>query len=73
MNHAKLERSARLQRVLNVLRGGGWYSTREIIERAQVCAVNSCVSELKRNGYPYECRREGDVWRYRLISWAEGL
>ena len=68
MNFARLESSPRLQRVLAALRGAVRLSTREIIERANVCAVNSCVAELAANGYRIDCTREGAIWFYRLVE-----
>lgn len=66
MNSALLANSARLQRVFNLLADGRSYSTIDIIMGAGVCAVNSCISELRDNGYQIDCWREGDVWRYRM-------
>lgn len=56
MHAAKLETSPRLQRVLAVLRPGKALTTREIVIQAGVCAVNSCISELRMNGYSIECK-----------------
>lgn len=66
MNHANLSKSKRLQRVANLLRQGGEYSTLDIVTRAQVCAVNSIISELRANGYRISCRRRGDLFLYQL-------
>ena len=66
MNAARLSKSDRLQRVLRLLKDRKWYSTRAIIRKAHVCAVNSIASELRSNGYRIDCRRERDVWSYRL-------
>lgn len=66
MHAARIDKSARLQRVLDVLRTGRELTTLDIIVEAGVCAVNSCVAELRANGYRIRCRRDGDVWRYRL-------
>jgi biotin operon repressor len=63
MHAASLERSERLQRVLWLLLDGQWHSTLEIVQRAQVCAVNSCIAELRANGIDIECRCVG-VGRY---------
>lgn len=74
MNAAKLETSARLQRTLRVLRAVSpdWASTRDIIGWAHVCAVNSCMAELRANGISIETRRihlDGRaVYQYRLTS-----
>ena len=66
MHAAKVDRSARLRRVLAVLEEGREFTTREIADAAHVCAVNSCVAELRANGHGISCRREGGVWLYRL-------
>lgn len=50
MNAAKLEKSDRLQRVYELLKQGGEYSTMDIVQHAHVCAVNSIISELRQNG-----------------------
>jgi len=72
---AKLENSPRLRRVLEFLRGRGYAgaTTREIIEGAKVCAVNSAVDELRDNGYTIMCNQEripgenSRVYRYVFI------
>jgi len=66
MKHARLENSPRLQRVAWLLAAGHEYSTAEIVAYAKVCAVNSAVAELRANGLPIACRRQGDLWFYRL-------
>lgn len=70
MNSAKANKSARLKRVLRVLRRGGAYTTMQISRMANVCAVNSCVSELRDNGYRIGCKcygaGENRVFRYML-------
>jgi len=65
---ARLEHSPRLQRVLVALEAAGniGLSTRELIHHAHVCAVNSCIDELRDNGYDIRCERVGDVWNYWL-------
>lgn len=65
MNFGRLSHSDRLRRVDRLLADGRAYSTREIIQEAQVCAVNSIVSELRANGRDISCVRKGDVWFYR--------
>ena len=71
MHAAKIQKSDRLQRVYRLLRyvkkeGNPWLSTRAIIMNANVCAVNSIVAELRANGKDIQCKRTGNVWRYRL-------
>lgn len=71
MNFATLESSPRLQRVHAILKRGGWWSTRDLLREADVCAVNSCVAELRANGLSIECRHEYQHGRrlfyYRLL------
>lgn len=71
MHAAKIQKSDRLQRVYKLLRNmkkynQPWLSTKEIIMNANVCAVNSIVAELRANGKDIQCKRTGNVWRYRL-------
>lgn len=83
MNAAKLEKSDRLQRALGVLRAarrsdvsGGWVTTRSLIRRAHVCAVNSVVAELRANGAVIEAQvkliGQARRWSYRLTRAPEG-
>jgi len=66
MHAARLENSPRLQRVLDVLMTGRDLSTLDIVVEAGVCAVNSCIAELRANGFDIRCWREGNIWLYRL-------
>ena len=66
MNAATLENSDRLRRVLAVLADGNERTTLDIIAYARVCAVNSCIAELRANGLDISCRRQGDLWYYQL-------
>lgn len=77
MHAAKLESSARLQRVLACLIDGSDWSTMQIARQANVCAVNSCVAELREAGAKIKCwqvvKRAPDgtnrrVFFYRLIA-----
>lgn len=76
MHVAKLERSPRLQRTLAFLLertayADGWASTREIARGADVCAVNDCAVELRRNGIGVDCEQVArGHWVYRV---APGL
>ena len=56
--HAATMTSARLQRVKKLLSDGKPHSTREILRRAHVCAISSCVAELRVNGAEIICTRE---------------
>lgn len=66
MNAANAESSDRLARVADLLAQGGEFSTLDIIKKANVCAVNSIVSELRQNGYDISCERRGEKWFYRM-------
>lgn len=66
MKAAALANSDRLQRVLAVLDDGAEHSTLDIVWRARVCAVNSCIAELRANGKRIACRREKGIWYYRI-------
>ena len=70
MHAARLDRSPRLQRVHAVLADGREHSTLDIVQTAQVCAVNSIVAELRRNGVSITCRQEARggerVFLYRM-------
>jgi len=69
--HAAKRKTDRLRRVINFLRGRGsaGATTREIIIEADVCAVNTCVSELRTQGHTIDCNMEGrGRFRYYLIE-----
>lgn len=72
MHSARLERSERLQRVHALLSDGAEHSTREIMAEAHVCAVNSCIAELRDNGFYIEGRWDTDkrtgrrIYLYRM-------
>ena len=69
MHHAKLNKSDRLQRVLKLLEKSiKPQSTRQIIKKANVCAVNSIVSELRENHRKIRCQRVKNVWFYSLVG-----
>lgn len=50
--------SDRLQRVKRLLSDGKPHSTRDIMRRAYVCAISSCVAELRVNGAEIICERQ---------------
>ncbi len=66
MHYAKIEKSARLKRVKELLQDGRKHSTRDIVRNAYVCAVNSVVSELRANGLDISCKRKENIWSYQL-------
>lgn len=71
MMHSASLKSPRLQRVLDFLRIRGLQgaTTREIVVGAEVCAVNSCIAELRDCGINIDCDMEGTGrFRYRLIT-----
>ena len=57
MNAAGLH-SPRLQRVLRLLRDGRPHTTRDIVRKARVMAVNACVAELRCHGADILCTRQ---------------
>lgn len=75
MHAARISRSPRLQRVQQMLRAGGEYTTLEIMKQARVCAVSAAIAELRANGAEIDCRQEhrptGRVWLYRMITPAK--
>lgn len=55
--HAAPLSSPRLQRVLRLLDGGRPHSTRAIVRKAQVVAVNAVIAELRQHGAEITCVR----------------
>ena len=53
--HAAPLHSPRLQRLLAVLRDGRPHTTRDLVRRARIMAVNACVSELRWHGAEVLC------------------
>ena len=73
MHHAKIETSDRLQRLLALLREGGWWTTRDLMLGTGSVAQATDISELRSNGFDVESRRltsvldtSRQVWSYRL-------
>jgi biotin operon repressor len=66
MRSARLAHSPRLQRVLALLADGLPHSTRQIIQEAHICAVNSAVSELRDNGIPIRCSKALGIYYYQI-------
>jgi len=64
--HAARLTSPRLQRVLRLLGDGRAHTTRQIVRRAQVCAVNAIIAELRQHGAEITCerRKQGGRWRF---------
>lgn len=68
---ARLDNSPRLQRLMHFLSDCREYSTLEIIHGAGICAVNSAVTELRRNlecyGIEINCRKvDRNRYMYQL-------
>lgn len=61
--HAASLKSERLQRLWGLLETDEEYTTRDIIQKTGICAVNTAVSELRANLAPY-----GIVINCRCIS-----
>lgn len=55
MMHAAPLTSPRLQRVLALLGDGRPHTTRDIVRKARVMAVNACISELRQHGAEITC------------------
>ncbi len=69
IRYAKFENSDRLKRVYRLLSDGRWHGTRDIMMRADVCAVNSAAAELRANGFDVATRCVGrGRYEYRLVS-----
>lgn len=70
--HAAPLSSPRLQRVLAVLRDGKPHTTRDIVRRARVMAVNACISELRAHGAEIDCTTQFVAgrrrWFYRMTK-----
>jgi hypothetical protein len=47
---------------------GQKHTTRDIIHKAEVCAVNSIISEIRDNGFKVMCERRADKWFYWLAE-----
>lgn len=70
LGHIKAARldSPRLQRVLALLSDGRPRTTRDIVRKARVMAVNACIAELRHHGAEITCVRQtapnGGGWRF---------
>lgn len=53
--HAAALTSPRLARVLRLLADGKPHTTRDIVRKAGVMAVNACISELRAHGAEISC------------------
>lgn len=71
IHYAKVEESERLQRACRLLSDGRWHGTREIMLAADVCAVNTVITELRCNGYDIVTRCVGRG-RYEYQMFLDG-
>jgi len=70
MRHAaNLKTSERLQKVLAVLQDGQWHSSFDLMQKTNLVAVGSAISELRANGLEIKCECEAmGKYKYRLIT-----
>lgn len=70
--HGAAITSPRLQRVLALLRDGQPHTTRDIVRKARVMAVNACISELRQHGAEITCTQavteRGRVFTYTMTK-----
>ena len=76
--HAAPLTSPRLQRLLALLSDGKPRTTRDIVRKARVMPVNTCVAELRSHGAEITCIRQatpnGKGWRiYYTMTKAPDL
>lgn len=64
--HAAPLTSPRLQRVLALLSDGKPRTTRDIVRKARVVAVNACVAELREHGAEISCVRQATPYGWRF-------
>lgn len=50
--------SPRLQRALALLKDGKPHTTRELVRKANLCAVNSVIAELREHGAEILCAQD---------------
>lgn len=71
--HAATLKSPRLRKVLAVLQGGEPRTTRDIVRKTGVLAVNAVIAELRELGAEITCVRETDPvrgprWTYTMTK-----
>lgn len=66
MNHARVQSSPRLLRVLSALATGEWITHRDLSARSQAKGLRTCICELRRNGFTILSRGGGARWEYKL-------
>uniref|UniRef100_C6E6T2 ArsR family transcriptional regulator n=1 Tax=Geobacter sp. (strain M21) TaxID=443144 RepID=C6E6T2_GEOSM len=68
IHYARFIKSDRLQRLLLFMLDGKAHTTLEIIKGADICAVNSAVCELRRNGFACYCISRSKPASYQLTD-----
>jgi hypothetical protein len=69
IHYARLNKSERLQRVHKLLSSGTELSTWNISRMAAVCAVNSIICELRKNGVNIApARRINGAFYYKMVN-----
>ena len=68
IHYARYIKSDRLQRLLKFMLDGAPHTTLEIIKGADICAVNSAVCELRRNGFSCYCISRSKPAIYQLTD-----
>lgn len=68
IRYAAYAKSDRLQRLLAFMLDGKEHSTLDIIQGAEICAVNSAACELRMNGFSCFCVRKSSPAIYQLAD-----
>ncbi len=76
MHAGRVSSSERLTLILTELRKAGsrGATTRQLIQATGMCAINSCISEIRANGFDIRCTCDGRnehgsmVYRYTLMN-----
>lgn len=75
MHAGRVSSSERLTLILTELRKAGsiGMTTRQLITATGMCAINSCISEIRANGFEVRCTCDGRkdrrmIYRYVLIE-----
>lgn len=63
---ADQKRSARLQRLLGVLKSCPGASSITLIRKANIVSLSNAIGELRLNGNRIECERRNGIWYWNL-------
>ena len=66
IHYADYAKSARLQRLITYMIDGKVKTTLEIIQGADICAVNSAVCEVREQGFNLECVKKSKPFACQL-------